>query len=135
MAPVIDALIELGRISQEEALQDSRRNQLRSVVNGEEITMIDLPEQDFMLLDGDIVILASDGLQTLSNNEIADILQHNINQSPAEIVDVMLNAVEKKQKNNQDNASILICKYQEAINSYLDADSTSTEAITEKKNI
>ena len=42
MRPVLQDLVELGRMTEEEALADPRANQLRSVIYGDAIPLIDM---------------------------------------------------------------------------------------------
>jgi len=74
MAPQIDYLVRTGVMEPETALNHPDRNCLTSVLAGNEVPRIDCPATPVQLMDGDIVIAASDGLQFLENPEIADIL-------------------------------------------------------------
>ena len=64
-----------GRMTEEDAARDSRRHSLRSAVMGDDIHLIDVSSQPVMVEEGDRLLLASDGLMTLSEQEIAEILK------------------------------------------------------------
>lgn len=108
MAPVIDGLVEIGRMTPEQAALDPRRNQLRSVVTGEEIPMIDVSRSPFRLADGDIVLLASDGILTLAEDEITGLLGENSNSTPARYVAMLLDAVSAHAVPQQDNTTLAV---------------------------
>lgn len=107
MAPVIDGLVEIGRMTPEQAALDPRRNQLRSVVTGEEIPMIDVSKSAFKLGDNDVVILATDGVLTLSEEEIMQQLREHRPSGPAACVSGLLRAVESHGEPQQDNTTII----------------------------
>lgn len=111
MAAVYEHMVEIGQMSEEDALNEPMRNSLRSVVKGEEIAIIDLPETTFALQASDILLLASDGLQTLSNTQITDILsKHQHNNDLNVIANELLAAVKAKKQPKQDNVSVIIYK-------------------------
>lgn len=107
MAPMLQNLVEAGRMSAEEAATDSRRNVLRSAVMGDELELIDRPEAPLPLHAPVRVLLASDGLQTLNDEEIADILSPSAADSGA-CADRLMAAVEEKHYPNQDNVTALV---------------------------
>ena len=82
------------------------RNMLMSAMTGDEIAEIDCPDQPFELKPGDRLIVASDGLDTLSEGSI---LQFSAWASSAkECVDTLLKAVEDANKPRQDNTTVVI---------------------------
>lgn len=109
MRPVLDGLVELGRMTAEELANDPRVNQLRSVLSGEELTMIDQNEAPLPLLVGDQIILASDGIETLTVDEIAKICMAH--QHPQTAVATLLDAVTAQQVSYQDNATVVIYQH------------------------
>jgi serine/threonine protein phosphatase PrpC len=107
MRPVFAEMVERGQLRQEEADRDPSRNALRSAVSGAEIEMIDAPDADLPLQDGDVVLLISDGVETLDDREIAALTTRAMNSGPKSVVDALLRAVEGRQTDHQDNASIV----------------------------
>ena len=69
MAPQIDQMVKRGLISAEEGANHPARHTLREAVMGEALTLID--EGHRVLRPGDRLLLCSDGVQTLSDDEIA----------------------------------------------------------------
>ena len=107
MRPVLQDLVELGRMTEEEALADPRANQLRSVIYGDAIPMIDMNAEGFGLERGDLVVLASDGLETLPDEALAEIIQAGEDDAER-IVEALLDAVARAGRPGQDNTTVLV---------------------------
>ncbi len=110
MAPVIDAQVAEGKLTEAQAQSHPDRNQLTSVVMGGAIPKVDCPETPLTLSSGDVVILGSDGLQTLSDSEIEAVLREHKTALAQEIADALLRAVLAKANPDQDNLTIAIAK-------------------------
>src|SRR5262245_6688966 len=74
LAPEIDRMAELGRISWAAALANPSRHVLRSALTGSTIEMIDRPRTPLPLQPADSIILASDGIHSLPEADIARIV-------------------------------------------------------------
>ncbi len=107
MAPVLADLVAEGRMTADEAAADPRRNALRSAVMGEDIELIDLSVDGLSCAPGDCVILASDGLDTLSPDEIKTIAEKHEGDA-GEIASDLVRTVLKKDKPGQDNVSVAV---------------------------
>lgn len=107
MAPVLDKMAAMGEMSEEDALTDATRNQLRSAIVGEELSMIDLTTQAFDLLPGDCVILATDGVETVPREKIVSLIE-GADQDRSKRAEVLLDAVSSFQDPHQDNATCVI---------------------------
>lgn len=109
MAPILAHLVQTGELSAEEAAADKRRNGLRSAVCGGELVLIDVSSQPVALQPGDLVVLASDGIETLSVDELAEPLA----EAPAKTLDALvteiLERVQAAKKPNQDNTTLMLC--------------------------
>jgi formylglycine-generating enzyme required for sulfatase activity/serine/threonine protein phosphatase PrpC len=82
------------------------RKMLMSAMTGDETAEIDCPDQPMELKSGDRLIVASDGLDTLSEGSI---LQVSARASSAkECVEALLKAVEDANKPRQDNTTVLV---------------------------
>jgi serine/threonine protein phosphatase PrpC len=106
MAPLIAQQVTAGALSPEEAARHPHRNALRSALIGEPIPKTDLRESPIRLKAGDKFLLASDGLQTLTDQEIAAILKED-----ADALDLarnLLRAVERKNRRGQDNTTAIV---------------------------
>ncbi len=107
LAPEIDKLASLGKISWAAARSDPRRHYLRSALTGDEIEMIDLSECAAPLLAGDVVLLASDGLNSLDLETIAGVVGNCAEQDAATIAEHLLSAVDAAGHPHQDNTTIV----------------------------
>jgi PPM family protein phosphatase len=108
LAPEIDKLAAAGKMSWEEARADPRRHYLRSAVTGAEIEMIDRSRAPVTLNTGDIIILASDGIQTLSQQTILEVVQRHADDGPDAVARALLAAVGAVGEPHQDNATVVV---------------------------
>lgn len=108
LAPQIDLMVDAGLLSAEIARNHPDRSCLTSVLIGEHIEKIDCPETPLVLRDGDIVVAASDGLQTLTNSDIRDTVLENIEGGSNQIADALLEEVIAEGDPNQDNISFCV---------------------------
>jgi len=108
MAAVLDDLVEIGRLEPEEALSDPQRNALRSYVSIDNIPLVDIQSELNYLCSKDKLILASDGLDTITSTDIKTIIDKNKNKSPDIISSKLLTAVELAGTANQDNTSVVV---------------------------
>ena len=108
LAPVLDKLVEIGEITAEQAAHDNRRHQLRSALVGEAIEHVDLPEESVVLSAGDDVVLASDGIETLSQEELTGQLCDRRFSEQAARVQAVLEQVTQKGRPGQDNATLVL---------------------------
>lgn len=107
MTPLLGQLVQLGYLTAEQAATDARHHRLRSVVMGQDIPLIDLQDDAIELQEGDVLILASDGLETLSEDEIGTIATAQGTSSRA-MVQALLAAVASKSMPHQDNATVIV---------------------------
>jgi serine/threonine protein phosphatase PrpC len=110
MASIYAKMVKLGQMSEESAANEPLRHSLRSVVTGEKIPLIDAPEKTFELLENDILLLASDGLETLTTPQISAILQQHQSYDMEVLANELLATVSFKNNPNQDNASVIVYK-------------------------
>lgn len=110
MAPEIDKLAEAGRISWEEARNDSRRHFLRSAVTGTAIEMVDRSRRPLALETGDIVVLASDGIHTLTQPAIHAVVTRHAAEPAGVIADALIRAVLDEADDHQDNTSVIVVR-------------------------
>ena len=107
LAPELDRLAELGRITPEQAKHDPRRHMLRSAVTGDALDLVDVSRRPLALEEGDYVILASDGLQTLELTEIQRIVSAYANDGAEAVANALIRAVEAMRDPHQDNTTVL----------------------------
>ena len=108
MAPILADLVAKGDMTEEEAARDPRRHSLRSAVMGDDIHLIDASAQPVAVEQGDRLLLASDGLLTLSDQEIAAILQKTQDAPLEDSAAALIQAVEAAEHPYQDNTTILL---------------------------
>ncbi len=110
LAPLLDELARAGRISAEEARTDSRRHMLRSAVTGDEIELVDLSHRPLALVPGDHVLLASDGIHTLQEAEIARIVAAYASDGPHSVAAALVRSVEGLRDPLQDNCTVVVVR-------------------------
>lgn len=115
MAAQLDLMVANDQIDAETAKAHPDRHCLTSAVTGREIVSIDCPDGAQNLLPGDVVVLASDGIDVLTENDIARIVKDNKEDDCAAIARALLNAVKKADVPDQDNTSIIVIKSKEAV--------------------
>ena len=110
MAPQIDFMIRSGMMSEAVGRDHPDRNCLTSVLGGENIPRIDCPNEPFELNDGDILVVASDGLQFLEEDEIAAVLAGAGERPSSVIAQKFLSLLEETADPEQDNASFSVIR-------------------------
>ena len=108
MAPVLADLVAAGRMTAEEAAQDPRRHSLRSAVMGDDIHLVDVSSQPVAVQKSDRLLLASDGLMTLSDQEVEAILKKTQDAPLEDRVAALIQAVEEAEHPHQDNTTVLL---------------------------
>lgn len=83
-------------------------NELRSVLMGSPIPKIDVSGQPRPLAPGDLVLAATDGIESLEDDEILETISEHRGADPAGICEALLRAVEAKQHPRQDNTTIAL---------------------------
>ena len=100
----LDRMAEAG--TPVEAETGFSRNMLMSALTGDDIAEIDCPESALALKRGDRLILSSDGLDTLDNEQIISICAAHA--TPKACVDALLKAVDEAGAPRQDNTTVII---------------------------
>lgn len=108
MTAVIQERLAEGTLTAEEAAAHPKRHELRSALTGDKLSMIDAPEAPLALRKGDVMLLASDGLLTLSESELSRILRQTEGKGAAAIVRALLAAVQAAKKPRQDNTTVQV---------------------------
>jgi len=108
MGPVIDKLVETGRLDPEDAKHDPRRHLLRSAVVGEDLDLVDLAQVPWPLQPGDVVVLASDGIHSIADLEIARLIAAYRKEGPEATAEALLKAVADAGVSHQDNTTVVV---------------------------
>lgn len=107
MAPVLDDLAARGLMDRREAKTSPRRHQLRSAMTGQAIDMVDLSKSVMPLQANDWVIMASDGLDSLTDSDLAELLGRNKMGSADTIAQAIVDAVCEIGEPYQDNTTVI----------------------------
>lgn len=110
VAGVLDILVSEGEIEANVARQHPERHLLTSVMNGSSIEHIDCRQTPFVLEAGDMVIAASDGLQSIGDTDIARIAYDMRDSTAQKITDTLVQAVKDHNDPDQDNVSMCVFK-------------------------
>lgn len=97
--------VDAGKISQEAANASPNRHMITSALLGENIPHIDLQVHQNFINENDLFILSSDGIHTLSDTKIQSLLHQNINAQ--EVADSIISEIDKIDKPNQDNTTLV----------------------------
>lgn len=113
LAPQIDLMAAHGVIDAASARDHPDRNVLTSVLFGGRIARIDCPADPLALQDGDILIVASDGLQSLTDSAISGVLAGLSRSHSGCIASGLLTAVARLDDPDQDNVSLCVIRVSE----------------------
>lgn len=108
----IDYLVSSGLMAREEALCYPDPSCLTSVLIGAEIAQIDCRATPFRIRQGDILLVASDGVQFLSEERIEAILRFARKRSAEGIGAALLAAIQDLKDPAQDNIALCVIKAQ-----------------------
>ena len=99
------AQVERGETTPAEANRHPDRDALTSAVQGKHLFEI---SQDTLFVEqGDVILLASDGIATLNGDELASICDACAEQPVESIADTIIRQIEARNKPGQDNATIV----------------------------
>jgi protein phosphatase len=106
--PVLREMVAKGEMTEAQAATSSLRNRLRSGLVGGEIALLDLAPTPLPLLDGDLVLAGSDGLQTLTDDALAAVLREHGSADAATLAAQLVQAVLAAGAAKQDNITAAI---------------------------
>lgn len=109
LARQLDLLVEMGEMTAEQAAGHPARSCLTSALGGCEIEELDCPEAAVDLAPGDVILAASDGLLTLSEITIAQLLREP-DAAAETMVERLLGAVSTAGGDSQDNTSVAVLR-------------------------
>lgn len=108
MRPVLEGLVRTGRLAADE-VDEGTFHQLRSALTGDELSLIDEGADPVRLEIGDRLVLASDGLETLPDEDIRRL--GGGDRPAADLVSDLLAAVEAAGAPRQDNATAVVYRH------------------------
>lgn len=112
MKPVLDSLVEMGDLDPESDEYRQQSSQLRTAVLGDEIELYELNEAGVALSDWKYFVMASDGLETLSQNQMARVIKKYSKKGPGAIALGLIDAVDAMHKKKQDNVTVIVFEAQ-----------------------
>lgn len=101
--------VQAGQITEEQARTDPTRHTLLSALIGETIYDVDDPPP-VKLMAGDVLIAATDGIETLTHEEITAVVSSLQAQDAAALSEGLLQAVQSKQFPKQDNTTVVVVR-------------------------
>ncbi len=115
LAPQIDHLVRVGRISPERGRNHPDRNCLTSVLIGLEIPRIDCPGRPLQLGPGDVVLAATDGLECLDRHAMSSLLRDLSGASSAQIAAAFMERIESVADPDQDNVALAVIRPEQPV--------------------
>jgi protein phosphatase len=110
LAPQLDRLVGQREMTREEAENHPQRNALRSAVMGNKLEIIDRRSEFLPLKPGQWIVLASDGLESLSPQQIGDVLKANYTNGAQAVADALIDAVRRRAVPFQDNTTVMVVR-------------------------
>ncbi len=108
MKPVLDAMVAAGELDETDERYRKQKTQLRSALTGDEIELYDLQTDGLSLSSYKYVGIASDGIESLSNDRITQIL-HELDGCDLETINLcIMDALKLRNKKNQDNTTLIL---------------------------
>ena len=107
MVPVLVRLVRTGELPPDEVLSHRQRNMLRSVVTSTAAELVDCAYRSGSLQPDECLLIASDGIETLSEEEIAQELRA-ADGSVEAAADALLSSVRSAAVPDQDNLTFLM---------------------------
>lgn len=112
LAAQIDMMARCGELDAETARNHPQRGYLTSALTGGKVKHIDCPETALNLKSGDIVLMASDGLNVLPDKDICELVARHRRQSSEKLAQILMDEACAREIEDQDNISIVAIKMQ-----------------------
>lgn len=107
MRPVLEELFRQGQASEKDI--DAGAHQLRSAVTGGDMPLVDQNAPPVCLDAGDMLILASDGVEVLSSHALGRLCKKH--ETASAVVANVLRRVEDRSEPSQDNATVVVYRH------------------------
>ncbi|SMH62706.1 PP2C family protein-serine/threonine phosphatase [Azospirillum agricola] len=112
MSPFLRQAVEEGAAAATIVRTHPKRRALCSALTGQEIPLVDLVQRPIALQPDDTLILASDGLNTLGDDELHRVIAAWNGAAAEELAAALVAALEGKGVPHQDNATVLVARPQ-----------------------
>ena len=107
MAPLLEERVRAGEMTAEAARHDRRRHMLRSALMSQPPELVDCGFRPCRLLPGEFLLVASDGIETIAEEEIAERLRA-ADGNAEDAADALMSAVRAAAGPHQDNVTFLL---------------------------
>lgn len=105
----LDEQVRRGEITAEEASNHPDRALLTSAVQGTVLKQV--AQGAMQLAEGDVILLASDGIATLADEDIAVVCSEHAQQDAVLIADTIIRRIDELARENQDNATVIAVRH------------------------
>ncbi|MEL6728876.1 MAG: protein phosphatase 2C domain-containing protein [Pseudomonadota bacterium] len=102
----LDAMARKGFMTEKEAKSDPARHQLTSALSGTDIPFVDCPNRGLPIANGQQILIGSDGMKSLSPDEVFDAIVSDPN--PQSAVDSILSKLKALNRPDQDNVTLAL---------------------------
>lgn len=110
LAPQIDLMVARGLLDPVIGRHHPDRNVLTSVLHGQTIARIDCSQAPLPLRPGDLLVLASDGLQALDDDRIGALCAAHLRDPAARLAEAFMTALARCDDPDQDNATCAVIR-------------------------
>ncbi len=110
VAAQLDQMVARGKISEMQAQSHPDRHCVTSVLTGRSLGQVDCPGHPVTLRAGDIVLAASDGVQSLATADLAEVLRAGHALPSAVLAQRVLDRVLQQNAPEQDNLSFCVVR-------------------------
>lgn len=114
MSTQLDLMVRNGAMTAQTARTHPHRHCLTSALTGRSIPRIDCPKTSVALEPGDVILLASDGLNVLEDARIGALTHQARPKGSAAIAQTLLDAVRLEDTPDQDNVSLIAIRIDSA---------------------
>lgn len=124
----LDAKVEQGEITLEEARDHPDRKLLTSAMQGG--LLDEVAQGQLSLQPGDLILLASDGIASLCDEEIISICTDRVDLGAAAIAEMIVAQIDGLERAGQDNATVIVVRHvtHEVVTSRLSTSDEGREA-------
>lgn len=110
LTPLLEERVRNGEMTAEEAAVHPGRHTLQAALLGHPLTMVDATNEPMKLKRGDIVVGASDGILTLSDAQLEELLGFGRHTTADKIADAIIFAIRRINSERQDNTTVGVIK-------------------------
>ena len=105
--------VEAGEITEEEAQNDPSKEALISYIGIGGIELADINQAPFSLENGDLIVLCSDGLYRILNDEAIKLIVRSFSENIPLAAHMLVNTATENRQKNQDNTTAIVVKYKQ----------------------